>query len=151
VTGTAAGPAASPAPAAVPVTPAHTAAAKAPLQVATAKPAPKAVEKPVEKPVVAAAGPGTSWYTGQAAGNYVVQIIGTSSEATAKGFTQQGSDYRYFKKTLQGKPLYVVTYGNFASRDAALAAIKNLPEKVQAGKPWARSVGSVQQELATAH
>jgi DamX protein len=149
--GVSAGPAASPAPAAVPVTPAHTAAAKAPLQVATAKPAPKAVEKPVEKPVVAAAGPGTSWYTGQAAGNYVVQIIGTSSEATAKGFTQQGSDYRYFKKTLQGKPLYVVTYGNFASRDAALAAIKNLPEKVQAGKPWARSVGSVQQELATAH
>jgi DamX protein len=46
--------------------------------------------------------------------------------------------------------LYVVTYGSFANRDAAVAAIKNLPAKVQAGKPWPRTVGSVQQELATA-
>ena len=110
----------------------------APTQVASAKPAEKATA-------------GGGWYSAQKPGNYVVQILGTSSEASAQSYIKaQGGEYRYFKKTLQGKPLYVITYGSFASRDAALAAIKTLPAKVQAGKPWPRTVASVQQELATA-
>ncbi|MEN5092734.1 AAA family ATPase [Pseudomonas protegens] len=146
--------------------PAPTPAARptpAPTQVATAKPtpAPKPAEKPVaakpapaakpaEKPVTVAKAAGGSWYAGQAPGNYVVQILGTSSEATAQNFVkEQGGEYRYFKKVLNGKPLYVITYGNFSSRDAAVSAIKSLPAKVQAGKPWPRTVASVQQELAT--
>ena len=80
----------------------------------------------------------------------MVQILGTSSETSAQNFVkEQGGEYRYFKKVLNGKPLYVITYGNFANRDAAVSAIKALPAKVQAGKPWPRTVASVQQELAT--
>ena len=128
-----------------------------PTQVAVAKPAPVAkpvpapAAKPADKPVtVAKASAGGSWYAGQAPGNYVVQILGTSSEATAQKFVkEQGGEYRYFKKVLNGKPLFVITYGNFANRDAAVTAIKALPAKVQAGKPWPRTVASVQQELAT--
>lgn len=120
--------------------------APTPTQVASAKPAAKPAEKPV-----ASGSAGGGWYAGQKPGNYVVQILGTSSEASAQAFVKaQGGDYRYFKKNLQGKPLYVVTYGSFANRDAAVAAIKNLPAKVQAGKPWPRTVASVQQELASA-
>ncbi|MFC3945253.1 cell division protein [Pseudomonas gingeri NCPPB 3146 = LMG 5327] len=140
----------------------------APAQIATAKPAapvakpaqtpvpvpakPVAkVEKPVEKPAAAAKpAAGGSWYAGQAPSHYVVQILGTSSEATAQNFVkEQGGEYRYFKKVLNGKPLYVITYGSFPSRDAAVTAIKALPAKVQAGKPWPRTVASVQQDLAT--
>jgi DamX protein len=137
----------------------------APAQVATAKPAPAAkpvapapvakpapAAKPAEKPVtVAKAGAaGSSWYTSQPTGNFVVQILGTSSEANAQAFVkEQGGEYRYFKKVLNGKPLFVITYGNFSSRAAAESAIKALPAKVQAGKPWPRTVASVQQELAT--
>ncbi|GFM55579.1 SPOR domain-containing protein [Pseudomonas capsici] len=140
----AATPVVPPAPAAKPV--------PAPTQVAAAKPAPAAAPaaKPAEKPAAAAAKPaaGGNWYSGQAPGHYVVQILGTSSEATAQAYVaEQGGEYRYFKKTLQGKPLYVVTYGNFSDRAAALAAIKVLPAKVQAGKPWPRTVASIQQEL----
>ncbi|RMN25254.1 hypothetical protein ALQ62_00490 [Pseudomonas coronafaciens pv. zizaniae] len=136
---TPAAPAPAPAPAAKP----------APAQVATAKPAPAPAAKPAEKPAAAAKpATGGSWYSSQAPGHYVVQILGTSSEATAQAYiAEQGGEYRYFKKTLQGKPLYVVTYGNFPDRAAALAAIKVLPAKVQAGKPWPRTVASVQQEL----
>ncbi|WP_206363807.1 SPOR domain-containing protein, partial [Pseudomonas viridiflava] len=109
-------------------------------------PAPAA--KPAEKPAAAKPAAGGNWYSGQAPGHYVVQILGTSSEATAQAYVaEQGGEYRYFKKTLQGKPLYVVTYGNFSDRAAALAAIKVLPAKVQAGKPWPRTVASIQQEL----
>lgn len=122
-------------------------------QLATAKPAPKAAEKPVEKAAEAKpAAAGSSWYTSQSPGSYVVQILGTSNESAAQAYVrEQGGQYRYFKKTLQGKPLYVITYGSFPSRDAAQAAIKNLPEKVQAGKPWPRTVASVQQELSASH
>jgi len=147
----------APTPAAKPVT--------APTQVATAKPAPVPVAKPAaasapakpavaakpaEKPAPAAKAAGGTWYAGQPTSNYVVQILGTSSETTAQNFVkEQGGEYRYFKKVLNGKPLYVITYGNFANRDAAVTAIKALPAKVQAGKPWPRTVASVQQELAT--
>lgn len=154
-------------PAGVPAGPAPTPTAKpapAPTQVATAKPAPAPVAKPApapakpaavaakpaEKPATVAKAAGGTWYSGQAPGNYVVQILGTSSETAAQNFVkEQGGEYRYFKKVLNGKPLYVITYGNFASRDAAVSAIKALPAKVQAGKPWPRTVASVQQELAT--
>lgn len=116
--------------------------AQAPAQVATAKTAPAAAGKSAA---------GSSWYGSQAPGRYVVQILGTSSESTAQAFVaEQGGEYRYFKKTLQGKPLYVITYGNFSDRAAALAAIKVLPAKVQAGKPWPRTVASIQQELGAA-
>ncbi len=116
---------------------------------ASSAPAPAA--KPAEKPVtVAKAGAtGSSWYASQPSGNFVVQILGTSSEANAQTFVkEQGGEYRYFKKVLNGKPLYVITYGSFSSRAAADTAIKALPAKVQAGKPWPRTVASVQQELA---
>ena len=125
----------------------------APAPAPAAKPAPAPAAKPVEKPaatVAKAGATGSSWYTSQPSGNFVVQILGTSSEANAQAFVkEQGGEYRYFKKVLNGKPLYVITYGSFSSRAAADTAIKALPAKVQAGKPWPRTVASVQQELAT--
>ncbi|WP_282348144.1 AAA family ATPase [Pseudomonas sp. PS01301] len=153
------------APAVVAPTPTPTPApARQAAPVATTKPAPVTAAKPAPAPAptvaakpapaaAAAAKPaaGGSWYAGQSPSNYVVQILGTSNEGAAQAYVkEQGGDFRYFKKTLQGKPLYVITYGSFASRDAAVAAIKNLPAKVQAGKPWPRTVASVQQDLATA-
>ncbi|WNZ78894.1 AAA family ATPase [Pseudomonas sp. P105] len=141
--GVPAGPAPAPTPAPAPAPAPAAKPAPAPAQVATAKPAPA----PATKPATQAAG--GNWYAGQAPGSYVVQILGTSSEASAQKFVkEQGGEYRYFKKMLNGKPLYVITYGNFANRDAAVSAIKALPAKVQAGKPWPRTVASVQQELA---
>ncbi|SQF94426.1 sporulation domain-containing protein [Paucimonas lemoignei] len=153
--GVAAGPAAAPAAPRSSITPPPAAAKPAPAQAATpapaAKPAPAPTQVATAKPAPAAAAKpaaGGSWYSSQAPGHYVVQILGTSSETTAQAFVaEQGGEYRYFKKTLQGKPLYVITYGNFSDRAAALAAIKVLPAKVQAGKPWPRTVASIQQEL----
>ncbi|MFZ3183595.1 MAG: AAA family ATPase [Pseudomonas sp.] len=124
--------------------------------------APKVAVKPAERPPASAvkvataskvaAAPksatGAGWYGSQAPGHYVVQVLGTGVEANAQAFVrQQGADYHYFKKQLQGKPIYVVTYGSFASRAAAQSAINNLPAKVKASKPWPRTVASVQQEI----
>lgn len=89
-----------------------------------------------------------AWYASQPGSNYLVQILGTRVEKNAQALVQQhGGNYRYFAKTHEGKPLYVVTYGNFASRAAAVAAVKSLPASLQAGKPWVRSLASIQQEM----
>lgn len=148
------------APVAAPAAPTVAAAAKPQVPASEAKPATSATAaakpaaapvKPVakvEKPAApAAGGSSSSWYASQAGGNYALQVLGTGSESAAQAFVRQnGAEYHYFKKTLNGKPLYVVTYGSFANRSAAQAAIKNLPAKVQAGKPWPRTFSSIKQE-----
>jgi len=130
-------------------------AAQAAPSAAVPTPAPKPVVKPAEKPVVSkpvnAPAVSGDWYRSQAGSHYALQVFGTRSESSAQTFVQQqGAGYRYFKKVHQGQPLYVVTYGNFASRSAAQTAIKVLPAKVQAGKPWPRSFASIQQEAVRA-
>lgn len=136
------------APVAVPAVQPKPQAVPVPVPVAPAK----AVVKPVAPKVVASASKAVAasagWYGSQPASHYVVQVLGTSVEANAQAFVrQQGASYHYFKRQLQGKPNYVVTYGSFATRAAAQAAIAKLPAKTQAGKPWPRTVGSVQQEI----
>ena len=137
-------PAAKPAPA-----PASKPAAPAP--VTRPAPVPAVAVKPAAKPAPAAAtGSSTNgWYGTQAGSHFALQILGTGSESNAQAFVRQnGGQDRYFKKVHQGKALYVVTYGSFASRTAAQAAIKSLPAKIQAGKPWPKTFASIQQEMA---
>lgn len=126
------------------------------------KPAPKPVAQPTPKPVakqpVATGTPAAArlagsaghaqWYKQQAATRYTLQVFGTRSEATARSLQQRDTaQYRYFRKEHQGKALFVVTYGSFASRDQALAAISQLPDNIRQDNPWPRTLQSIQQEL----
>lgn len=140
----------------MPVTPAVPPASEAPAQVAQVpKPAP-AIPPPAAKPPVPAAAPAkvapvADWYGAQAGARYTLQVLGARAEGSAQAFVRQhGGDYHYFKKQHQGQPLYVVTYGSFATREAAQAALKSLPAKVQAGKPWPRTFASIRQEMVQA-
>ena len=143
----------APQPAAAPVSaPAKSVAAPvatkpAPAPVAAAPRPAASAPRPAQTPASTAAAPGADWYASRPSGHYVLQILGTRSESSAKAFvSKNGGEYRYFKKLHQGQPLYVVTYGQFSSRAAAQAAIKSLPAGVQAGKPWPRTFASIQQE-----
>lgn len=123
------------------------------------EPAVKATPTPaVKKPAVVqekAPAPATNvagnaqWYKQQAASRYTLQVLGARAETTAQNFMQQqnSSQYHYYRKQHQGQALYVVTYGSFADRDAALRAATNLPENIRKGKPWPRTMLSIQQEL----
>ena len=116
--------------------------------VTAAVPPPIKPQAPAAAAQPAAAG---DWYAAQAGSRYTLQILGARLESGAQAFVKaNGADYRYFKKQHQGKPLYVVTYGSFATRDAAQAALRTLPAKVQAGKPWPRNFAGIQQEIAQA-
>jgi len=123
-----------------------------PVQPPAAEPSPvvPARQEPVRPVDVKPSEPAavTSWYATQPKNHYLIQVLGTRTLANAEALVkQQGEGFRYFVKQHEGAPLYVVTYGSFANRKAALEAIKKLPSSLQAGKPWARSFASVQQEM----
>lgn len=138
----------TPTPPAVPVAP-------VPVPVAPAVP-PAPVVAPASKPVSVTAAPAKTaavddWYAAQAGSRYTLQILGARTEGSAQAFVREhGAQYHYFKKQHQGQPLYVVTYGSFATREAAQVALKSLPGKVQAGKPWPRTYASIRHEIAQA-
>ena len=136
-----AAPAVSQPPASVPVERSAPAPAPAPA-------APRPASTPAPAPTASAAvSSSAAWYRSQPAGNYVLQILGTRSERSAQALVKQyGADYRYFSKPHQGTPLYVVTYGNFASRAAAQNALAALPAKLREGKPWPKTFASIRQE-----
>lgn len=108
-------------------------------------------QTPVVAPVAAKPSTTADWYAAQSGARFTLQILGARLESAAQAFVRtNGADYHYFKKQHQGKPLFVVTYGSFATRDAAQAALRALPAKVQAGKPWPRNFAGIQQEIAQA-
>jgi DamX protein len=112
--------------------------------------------EPVVKPAVPAAPSvnaalAVDWYGAQVGSRYTLQVFGARAEASAQAFVrEQGAEYHYFKKQHQGQALYVVTYGSFSSHAAAQAALKGLPTKLQAGKPWPRTFASIKHEIAQA-
>lgn len=137
-------PAPAPAPAPVDSTTSERPAAvpAPPVEAPRKEPAQPVVVKPEAPPSTA------NWYANQPKTHYLVQILGTRTQSNAQALVKQhGEAYRYFVKQHEGKPLYVVTFGSFSSRNAALEAIKTLPASLKAGKPWARSFASVQQEI----
>jgi DamX protein len=143
----------SPAMASVAPVPPAVPAAPVPAPVAPAvQPAP--VVTPAPKPAAVTAAPAKAvavddWYAAQAGSRYTLQILGARAEASAQAFVREhGAQYHYFKKQHQGQPLFVVTYGSFATPEAARAALQSLPDKVQAGKPWPRTFASIRHEMA---
>ena len=91
--------------------------------------------------------PEAAWYLKQNSNHYTLQILATRSEAAAKNYINlHGTDYRYFIKNQQNNKLFVVTYGAFSSAEAA----KKRADDVKASsndQPWARTFGSIQQEI----
>ncbi len=81
---------------------------------------------------------------------YTLQLLGSHIEANAIRFIdglKNKSKVRYFETIYQGKPWFVVIYGEFDNRDTAIASIPKLPDEFQKRKPWARSIASVQSDI----
>lgn len=122
-----------------------------PTRPAPAPAKPVVVQKPA--PVPTPSTPVSSvaqnqWYTQQTSSRYTLQVLATSSEASARNFVQKSpAQYHYFRKQHQGQALYVVTSGSFVDRAAALVGVNSLPENLRKDKPWPRSMLSIQQEL----
>lgn len=121
----------------------------APKPVVAPAPAPAPAPEPKPAQPAAPSSAASNWYAQQPGSRYALQVVGSRSESNIQALVREGGgEYRYFKKMHQGQPLYVLTYGSFATRDAAQAAVKTLPAKLQANKPWPRTLASIQQEMS---
>lgn len=135
-----------PKPVAKPVVPVQKRAARPAPQVVKAAPV---VQKKAAKAVRLSGSAGhIQWYKEQPATHYSVQIFATGSETKAQGYVKQNPhDYHYFRKPHQGKTVFVVSYGSFPDRATAHLAINALPDTIRNGKPWIRTILSIQNEM----
>ncbi len=84
------------------------------------------------------------------ASGYTLQMLGARNEDSVMEFIggQANPDaFYYFSTIYKGKPWYVVVYGEYPNRDAAVAGVARLPKVLQQRRPWARSVKGVQNDI----
>lgn len=114
-----------------------------------AKPVKKAVvvpKKATKSAPVKAATSSESHLLSIPATSFGLQLSGLSKEAAVKRFIAQnnfGDKVSYYHTLHNGKDWYVIIYGQFKTLSEAKAAIKELPESVQALKPWVRPFKSI--------
>lgn len=84
------------------------------------------------------------------ANGYTLQLLGARKEASVVGFIDAHPDknkFYYFSTIYKEKPWYVIVYGQYQSRNEAVAAIRSLPDDLKKQKPWARSIKGVQADI----
>lgn len=116
------------------------------MAAAPAKPKPVA-----PKPAPASAPPRSA--TGlldQPASAHTLQLLGLSDRAKAERFVRErgiAAQSSILTTQLNGRPFFLIVYGSYPSRSAAVAASRQLPATLKDTKPWARSVGSLRSAL----
>lgn len=129
--------------------PAATATVEAPVETAPPEnPLQAAIETP---PSASSTGPSISnfsaeWLRKQPDSAHILQLFGVRERAAAERYrVQRGiiNESAIVTGTLDGKPWYVVVYGYYPNRTAAVAAMRHLPSSLRDIQPWARSIGSL--------
>ena len=95
---------------------------------------------------------GAAWIRQQPANSYVLQIISAQYKSNLRNLLSDQSGIQsqlsgYVKYTPSGKPRYLLLYGSYPDRKAAVAAINELPDKLQSIPPWPRKIADVVNEL----
>lgn len=97
-------------------------------------------------PVPSAPADRSVWYRAQNPASYVIQLLGTPSEAGARGFIQRnglGGMAAYLPTRRRDKVWYAVIYGLYSDYKQAEIARKSLPKPLTANGPWTRRLSSV--------
>ena len=93
-----------------------------------------------------------SWLVAQADGGYTIQLIGYTERSAALAYVRRQKnrrDFAMFKTLSQGRTVYVISYGYYASQSAADAAAAELPAEVGRIEPWVRPIGSVKTAISS--
>lgn len=99
-------------------------------------------------------GPGleksSRWLRSRDPEHFTLQLLGAHNYDAVKSFIENShaeDEIAQFSTLRQGQQWYVVVYGDYPSRDAAVLAVSKIPEKFRVLKPWVRSFASVQNDL----
>ncbi|MCW9024164.1 MAG: SPOR domain-containing protein [Gammaproteobacteria bacterium] len=91
-----------------------------------------------------------SWLWTQDPAHYTLQLMNSQQEVGVKQYIVQHKlqgKAVYYRSIRNGQTRYIITYGNYPSREAARQAIKSLSATLQRNQPWVRSFGSVHADL----
>lgn len=110
-----------------------------------------AVVEPVTAPPAALAPHGEDWLRARTADHFTLQLLGSRSEQSVRDYIRRyhldPTKLAVYKGRFKGGDWYVLLYGDFADKQAALKARDGLPAGVRAARPWPRSFGAVQKDL----
>jgi DamX protein len=88
-----------------------------------------------------------TWLLQQPGQSFSLQLLGSRSEKSVTEFIDQHKldpeQSAFYRGIYKDAEWYVLMYGIFPSREAALQARNELPQKVRDNKPWPRSLESV--------
>ncbi len=91
------------------------------------------------------------WLLQQDDSAYTLQVLGAYDHATLKNFLAKqatSEQFALFKTEYHNKDWYVLVYGIYANRAAALVALKQLPPALQqTTQPWARSLADIKTHI----
>ncbi|MSR14481.1 MAG: hypothetical protein EXR86_07940 [Gammaproteobacteria bacterium] len=125
-------------------------APKTPTKVASRESPPKPKPRPVPAPISTSAPPiaqfSVGWLLKQPASGHTLQLFGVSERRAAERFISQrgiAQQTVILTTALKGKPWYIVAYGYYPTRAAALAVLAKPPATLRDTEPWARSIGSL--------
>lgn len=92
-----------------------------------------------------------SWLLAQNDRHYTLQLLGTRNESAVLDLIKAHrleDQVAYFHTYYKGEDWYVLLYGIYSSRDAALAAAETLPKPIRELNPWVRGLASVHADIA---
>lgn len=92
---------------------------------------------------------GVDWLLQQPPDRYVLQLIGAHEQSTLSKFLQGQSTNKMaaFSTYNAGKRWYVLVYGDYPNRAAAVADISKLSATIKSQKPWARTIASIRKDI----
>ncbi len=121
-----------------------------------APPTPAPVEERRPTPTVPAPKPAVAgvrdeaWLLKRPPGHYTLQLVGVQDQKAARAFIRRhrlSGPVAYFRTSRDGKPWYPVVYGDYPSREKAVAARDRLPGRLARSGAWPRTFASVQEAI----
>lgn len=94
------------------------------------------------------------WLMQQPPGAFTLQLLGSRDPASISVFIRNNNlnpaESAFYKGRYREADWYVLLYGLYPDKAAALAARGSLPDRVQKAKPWPRNLKSVQDSINAA-
>lgn len=94
---------------------------------------------------------GIKWIKRHASNDFTLQLLSVyqldAIEKYIKKYNLDGDDIAIIKTVVKGQRRYVLTKGEYKSRQAAQLGVKTLPIEVQKAKPWVRAFNDLQSQI----
>ena len=95
-----------------------------------------------------------NWLLKQPGSSYSLQLLGSRSEKSVIEFIKRHKldehQTAYYQGIYRGSAWYVLMFGVYPDKQAALAGRTRLPAKIRKDKPWPRTLESVHKSIREA-